>query len=280
MHMRCPCVHMRCTCVQPVSWYPCTCVALRPRATIGLQQSAPPLICSLFPPDPPLALNSVNNAEITECSRWFSRYSLPFLVTRCHVQTIMKLRLIHALCLARLMAHAPFPPCCRVCGRISLPSSKCTILPHRCLHCKCWCLPSLVHHPAPPLPSLQVLVSPLTCAPSCPTAAFTASAGVSPHLCTIPRRPRPLLQAPLCEEWVFRACMAPLLRGAGYSVLATVFVAPLFFSVAHLHHVHELMTYQGFPLAQALLSVRPTNACVWVRAMQSHMLAGQLQYHE
>mmetsp|Transcript_1651 Transcript_1651/g.4093 ORF Transcript_1651/g.4093 Transcript_1651/m.4093 type:complete len:297 (-) Transcript_1651:792-1682(-) len=66
---------------------------------------------------------------------------------------------------------------------------------------------------------------------------------------------RNLFVAPLCEEWVFRACMAPLLRLQGYSELATVFITPLFFSVAHLHHLHDLITYQGFPLAQALLTV-------------------------
>ncbi|KAF5843567.1 hypothetical protein DUNSADRAFT_12829 [Dunaliella salina] len=66
---------------------------------------------------------------------------------------------------------------------------------------------------------------------------------------------RNLFVAPLCEEWVFRACMAPLLRLQGYSEIATVFITPLFFSVAHLHHLHDLITYQGFSLAQALLMV-------------------------
>ena len=62
-------------------------------------------------------------------------------------------------------------------------------------------------------------------------------------------------QAPLCEEWVFRACMAALLRVRGYSMATTVLVTPLFFGAAHMHHVYNLVRHQGFPLTQALLAV-------------------------
>ncbi|KAL4238758.1 CAAX prenyl protease [Mactra antiquata] len=47
--------------------------------------------------------------------------------------------------------------------------------------------------------------------------------------------------APLSEEFIFRACMLPLLVphfGEGWSV----FICPLFFGVAHLHHMIEKIT--------------------------------------
>ena len=53
--------------------------------------------------------------------------------------------------------------------------------------------------------------------------------------------------------------MAPLFR-AHYSVLQTVMFTPFFFGLAHLHHFHELVRYQGFPAAQALMTVRESTA--------------------
>ncbi|XP_077265639.1 ras converting CAAX endopeptidase Sras [Temnothorax americanus] len=44
--------------------------------------------------------------------------------------------------------------------------------------------------------------------------------------------------APLSEEWTFRACMMPLLLRC-FSPTTAVFVCPLFFGVAHFHHVVE-----------------------------------------
>eukprot|EP00798_Chlamydomonas_sp_ICE-L_P024600 gene24600-10218_t len=66
---------------------------------------------------------------------------------------------------------------------------------------------------------------------------------------------RNLVVAPITEEFVFRACMAPLLRLQGYGVLATVFVTPLFFGLAHLHHLHDRVHNQGFPLKSAIVNV-------------------------
>ncbi|XP_026830201.1 CAAX prenyl protease 2 isoform X2 [Ooceraea biroi] len=42
--------------------------------------------------------------------------------------------------------------------------------------------------------------------------------------------------APLSEEWTFRACMLPLLLQC-FTPATAIFVCPLFFGVAHFHHV-------------------------------------------
>ena len=47
---------------------------------------------------------------------------------------------------------------------------------------------------------------------------------------------RNLLVGPLAEEWVFRACMCPLLFGAGLSDVANVFTSAFIFGAAHIHH--------------------------------------------
>lgn len=47
---------------------------------------------------------------------------------------------------------------------------------------------------------------------------------------------RNLLVGPLAEEWVFRACMCPLLFGAGLSDAGNVFLSAVIFGAAHLHH--------------------------------------------
>lgn len=47
---------------------------------------------------------------------------------------------------------------------------------------------------------------------------------------------RNLLIGPLAEEWVFRACMCPMLHGAGLSDAACVFYSAAVFGAAHIHH--------------------------------------------
>ena len=64
---------------------------------------------------------------------------------------------------------------------------------------------------------------------------------------------RDLVAAPVAEEWAFRACMIPLLSMERWSPGWVTAVTPLFFGAAHLHHVHELVKYQGYPLRQALV---------------------------
>ncbi|KAL9225771.1 hypothetical protein vseg_001658 [Gypsophila vaccaria] len=50
---------------------------------------------------------------------------------------------------------------------------------------------------------------------------------------------RNLVVAPITEELVFRACMIPLLLCSGFTPLTTVFLAPVFFSLAHLNRLFE-----------------------------------------
>ena len=49
---------------------------------------------------------------------------------------------------------------------------------------------------------------------------------------------RTMVVAPISEELIFRACMLPLLVPK-YDLVLSTFIAPLFFGVAHFHHVIE-----------------------------------------
>ncbi|XP_043483295.1 CAAX prenyl protease 2 isoform X1 [Leptopilina heterotoma] len=57
--------------------------------------------------------------------------------------------------------------------------------------------------------------------------------------------------APLSEEWTFRACMLPLLLQC-FSPTTAIFICPLFFGVAHFHHVHERIK-MGMEVKHALI---------------------------
>eukprot|EP00698_Gefionella_okellyi_P003195 TRINITY_DN1298_c0_g1_i1.p2 TRINITY_DN1298_c0_g1~~TRINITY_DN1298_c0_g1_i1.p2 ORF type:complete len:277 (-),score=42.45 TRINITY_DN1298_c0_g1_i1:1030-1860(-) len=48
---------------------------------------------------------------------------------------------------------------------------------------------------------------------------------------------RAVVMAPICEEFVFRSCMLPLMFHAGFNVWVIVLVCPWFFGVAHFHHL-------------------------------------------
>ena len=50
---------------------------------------------------------------------------------------------------------------------------------------------------------------------------------------------RNLVVGPVTEEWVFRACMCPLLFGAGLSDVSNVFLSAFIFGSAHIHHVFD-----------------------------------------
>ena len=54
---------------------------------------------------------------------------------------------------------------------------------------------------------------------------------------------RNLVVGPVSEEWVFRACMCPLLYGAGFGDSANVFTSGALFGAAHVHHVYDA----GYP---------------------------------
>ncbi|KAL0115011.1 hypothetical protein PUN28_010522 [Cardiocondyla obscurior] len=57
--------------------------------------------------------------------------------------------------------------------------------------------------------------------------------------------------APLSEEWTFRACMLPLLLQC-FTPTTAIFVCPLFFGIAHFHHIVERVK-MGVSLKHALL---------------------------
>lgn len=59
------------------------------------------------------------------------------------------------------------------------------------------------------------------------------------------------VMAPLSEEFVFRACMMPLILQS-FPPLTAVFITPLFFGVAHLHHIAERVSL-GVDWTTALL---------------------------
>lgn len=48
---------------------------------------------------------------------------------------------------------------------------------------------------------------------------------------------RNIVFAPLMEEIAFRMCMVPIMLHAGFSVTSAVFLTPLFFGAAHVHHI-------------------------------------------
>ncbi len=66
---------------------------------------------------------------------------------------------------------------------------------------------------------------------------------------------RNFVVAPLAEEWVFRACMCPLLRLAGFSFGVCVLLPPLLFGLAHAHHVAGVLRERGHVGAAAAVSV-------------------------
>lgn len=57
--------------------------------------------------------------------------------------------------------------------------------------------------------------------------------------------------SPFTEEFVFRSCMIPLLV-QNLSFTSTVFIAPLFFGLAHLHHIIEGYFTNELPLAHLI----------------------------
>ncbi|KAL2628753.1 hypothetical protein R1flu_013439 [Riccia fluitans] len=66
---------------------------------------------------------------------------------------------------------------------------------------------------------------------------------------------RNCLVAPVSEELVFRACMVPLLLCGGFSPSTTLFLCPLFFALAHLHHFWELIYQKNHAKSTAALIV-------------------------
>jgi len=67
---------------------------------------------------------------------------------------------------------------------------------------------------------------------------------------------RNCIVGPFTEEWVFRACMCPLLLSGGFSFTQIVILCPCFFGAAHLHHITQHMHKQGTELKSAWAEVR------------------------
>lgn len=67
---------------------------------------------------------------------------------------------------------------------------------------------------------------------------------------------RNVIAAPICEEMVFRACVCPILLAGGWSISATVLIAPLLFGGAHMHHMLGMMRARGLGIRESLI-----NAC-------------------
>lgn len=57
--------------------------------------------------------------------------------------------------------------------------------------------------------------------------------------------------APFSEEFTFRACMLPLLLQC-FKPMTAVFICPLFFGLAHVHHMIERLRF-GMPLRNVIL---------------------------
>lgn len=61
-------------------------------------------------------------------------------------------------------------------------------------------------------------------------------------------------QGPLTEEVLFRSASVPLMVLARTTLTKTIFVSPLVFGLAHVHHLYEFrVTHPGVPFAAALL---------------------------
>ncbi|XP_074311793.1 CAAX prenyl protease 2 [Silene latifolia] len=66
---------------------------------------------------------------------------------------------------------------------------------------------------------------------------------------------RNLVVAPITEELVFRACMIPLLLCGGFKPETTVFLCPLFFSLAHLNHLLEFYSRKNCSVLKTSMAV-------------------------
>lgn len=65
---------------------------------------------------------------------------------------------------------------------------------------------------------------------------------------------RNLVAGPVTEEWMFRSLFIPLHLLAKMHPTRIVFITPLYFGIAHIHHFYEFtLTHPEAPLAMALL---------------------------
>jgi len=66
---------------------------------------------------------------------------------------------------------------------------------------------------------------------------------------------RNIVVGPFTEELVFRACMCPILLAGGFPIYTTVIGVPLFFGIAHVHHITQHLHKSGADLKSAWLTI-------------------------
>ncbi|GBB86271.1 hypothetical protein RclHR1_01270017 [Rhizophagus clarus] len=66
---------------------------------------------------------------------------------------------------------------------------------------------------------------------------------------------RNLIFAPMTEEFVFRCCMVPLLALANFSHAQIIFLSPLVFGIAHVHHAWETYVSRGRTVEAAKVAI-------------------------
>jgi prenyl protein peptidase len=65
---------------------------------------------------------------------------------------------------------------------------------------------------------------------------------------------RNLLCAPVTEEVVFRACVCRVLLSASIVPYTVILFSPIFFGVAHIHHIIEAVCFRRHDLRSAIAS--------------------------
>eukprot|EP00002_Diphylleia_rotans_P026089 TRINITY_DN5187_c0_g1_i2.p1 TRINITY_DN5187_c0_g1~~TRINITY_DN5187_c0_g1_i2.p1 ORF type:complete len:236 (+),score=31.90 TRINITY_DN5187_c0_g1_i2:57-764(+) len=83
---------------------------------------------------------------------------------------------------------------------------------------------------------------------------------------------RNVIVAPIAEEFVYRGCLVPLLWSAGFTFNQIVFWCPLFFGVAHLHHILQNISHGWNALKIAILQALFQTLYTWVFGMYSTFL--------
>eukprot|EP01029_Cantina_marsupialis_P005400 TRINITY_DN1583_c0_g1_i1.p1 TRINITY_DN1583_c0_g1~~TRINITY_DN1583_c0_g1_i1.p1 ORF type:complete len:340 (-),score=67.85 TRINITY_DN1583_c0_g1_i1:324-1343(-) len=83
---------------------------------------------------------------------------------------------------------------------------------------------------------------------------------------------RNLFVSPLAEEIVFRCCMVPVLFAATQDVVLTIVISPVFFGVAHLHHIFDMVWNESVGWGQAFqLALFQMGYCMLFGALQAFL---------
>jgi prenyl protein peptidase len=76
---------------------------------------------------------------------------------------------------------------------------------------------------------------------------------------------RNLVAAPITEELCFRAGLLSYLLASGVSPSRALWLSPLTFGLAHVHHVYDLVKYQGWAVSNAAVAATFQVAYTTVR---------------